>query len=168
MNKYLDIYYLQTPCWGYNSKNKHDASPHRIYNLRERKISNKFGDVQRKRTSFRQAVRNCVLHQEHSQRTRRAEAKLFFRLVDMLISKGSLQVIIAIPAVKLRIMWWAAIRIRDSSESKAKSFLTICSQVVMAILIDRSTTGWTSSWTARSIAWRTHCFNCGWAWNKGI
>lgn len=109
-----------------------------------------------------------VLQQGNNQLTRRAEAKLFFRFVDMLMSKGSLQVIIAMPAVKLRIMWWAAIRIRDSSESRAKSFLTICSQVVMAILIDRSTTGWTNSWTARSIAWRTHCFNCGWAWNKGI
>lgn len=100
--------------------------------------------------------------------TRNAVAKLFFRLVAILISKGSLQVIIAIPAVRFRIMWCAATRMRDSSESSAKSFLTICSQVVMAIFMDRSTTGCTSSWTARSMAWRTHCFNCGWAWNSGI
>lgn len=100
--------------------------------------------------------------------TRNAVAKLFFRLVAILISKGSRQVIIAIPAVRFRIMWCAATRMRDSSESSAKSFLTICSQVVMAILMDRSTTGCTSSWTARSMAWRTHCFNCGWAWNRGI
>lgn len=84
------------------------------------------------------------------------------------MSKGSLQVIMAIPAVKFRIIWCAATRIRDSSESSAKSFLTICSQVVMAILMDRSTTGWTSSCTARSIACRTHCFSWGWAWNSGI
>lgn len=97
-----------------------------------------------------------------------AVAKLLFKLVAMLISKGSLQVIMAIPAVRFRIMWWAATRIRDSSESRAKSFLTICSQVVMAILMDLSTTGWTRSCTARSIACRTHCFSCGWAWNSGI
>lgn len=42
--------------------------------------------------------------QENSKLTRRAEAKLFFRLVDILMSKGSLQVIMAIPAVKFRIM----------------------------------------------------------------
>lgn len=86
----------------------------------------------------------------------------------MLMSKGSLQVIMAIPAVRFRIIWCAATRIRDSSESSAKSFLTICSHVVMAILMDRSTTGWTSSCTARSIACRTHCFSWGWAWNSGI
>lgn len=73
--------------------------------------------------------------------TRSAVAKLFFRLVAMLIIKGSLQVIMAIPAVRFRIMWCAATRMRDSSESSAKSFRTICSQVVMAILMDRSTTG---------------------------
>lgn len=73
--------------------------------------------------------------------TLRAAAKVFFRLAVMLLISGSLQVIMAIPAVKLRIMWWAATRMCDSSESRAKSFLTICSHVVMAILIERSTTG---------------------------
>lgn len=82
--------------------------------------------------------------------TRSAAAKLFFRLVEMLIRRGSRQVIMAMPAVRFLIIWWAATRIRDSSESRAKSFLMICSQVVMAILIERSTTGCTSSWTARS------------------
>lgn len=100
--------------------------------------------------------------------TLRAAAKLFFRLVAMLMSSGSLQVIMAMPAVRLRIMWWAATRIWDSSESRAKSFLTICSQVVMAILIDLSTTGCTSSCTARSIAGLTHCFSWGWACSSGI
>lgn len=91
--------------------------------------------------------------------TLRAAAKLFFRLVAMLMSRGSRHVIMAIPAVRFLIMWWAARRMRDSSESSAKSFLMICSQVVMAILIERSTTGCTSSWTARSTDCRTHCFN---------
>lgn len=100
--------------------------------------------------------------------TLNAAAKLFFRLVAMLMSRGSRQVIMAIPAVRFLIIWCAATRIRDSSESKAKSFLMICSQVVMAILIDRSTTGCTSSWTARSTDCRTHCFNWGCACSKGI
>lgn len=97
-----------------------------------------------------------------------AVAKLFFRLVAMLMSSGSRHVIMAIPAVRFLIMWWAARRMRDSSESSAKSFLMICSQVVMAILMERSTTGCTSSWTARSTDCRTHCFSCGWACSRGI
>ena len=100
--------------------------------------------------------------------TRSAAAKLFLRLVAMLMRRGSRQVIIAMPAVRFLIMWCAATRMRDSSESRAKSFLTICSQVVMAILMDRSTTGCTSSWTARSTDCRTHCFSWGWACSKGI
>ena len=88
-------------------------------------------------------LKECVVHilLPRATLTRKAVAKLFFKLVAMLINKGSLQVIMAIPAVRFRIIWWAAIRMRDSSESSAKSFLTICSQVVMAILMDRSTTG---------------------------
>lgn len=100
--------------------------------------------------------------------TRSAAAKLFFRLVAMLMSRGSRQVIMAIPAVRFLIMWWAATRMRDSSESRAKSFRMICSQVVMAILMERSTTGWTNSCTARSTDCRTHCFNWGWAWSSEI
>ena len=86
----------------------------------------------------------------------------------MLMSSGSRQVIMAMPAVRFLIIWWAATRMRDSSESRAKSFLMICSQVVIAILIERSTTGCTSSWTARSTDCRTHCFNWGWACSRGI
>lgn len=84
------------------------------------------------------------------------------------MSRGSRQVIMAIPAVRFLIIWWAARRMRDSSESRAKSFRMICSQVVMAILIERSTTGCTSSWTARSTDCRIHCFNWGWAWSREI
>lgn len=103
-----------------------------------------------------------------SQLTLSAAAKLFFRLVAMLISSGSRQVIMAMPAVRFLIMWWAATRMRDSSESRAKSFLMICSHVVMAILMERSTTGCTSSWTARSTDWRTHCLSWGWACSRAI
>lgn len=105
-----------------------------------------------------------VLHVQ--QLTLRAAAKLFFRLVAMLMSRGSRQVIMAMPAVRFLIMWWAARRMRDSSESRAKSFLMICSQVVMAILMERSTTGCTSSWTARSTDCRTHCFSWGCACSR--
>lgn len=95
------------------SKDRHDTSSHRIYNLRGKKTWNTYGYYENswrcplspkaKKNTFRQAKTSFAL-QENSQLTRRAEAKLFFRLVDMLMSKGSLQVIIAIPAVKLRIM----------------------------------------------------------------
>lgn len=102
------------------------------------------------------------------QLTLKAAAKLFFRLVAMLMSRGSRHVIMAMPAVRFLIIWWAATRMRDSSESRAKSFLMICSQVVMAILIERSTTGCTSSWTARSTDCLTHCFNWGWACSREI
>ena len=102
------------------------------------------------------------------QLTLSAAAKLFFRLVAMLMSRGSRHVIMAIPAVRFLIMWWAARRMRDSSESSAKSFRMICSQVVMAILMERSTTGCTSSWTARSTDWRTHCLSWGCACSREI
>ena len=42
--------------------------------------------------------------------------------------------------------------------TKSLTFFTIISAVVRHILIDLSTTGWTSSCTARSIAGRTNCF----------
>jgi len=42
-------------------------------------------------------------------------------LLVRLARRGSLHVIIAIPAVTLRTIWWAAKRIRFSSGSNAKS-----------------------------------------------
>lgn len=54
--------------------------------------------------------RVSILNERMLFRTLRAAAKLFFKLVAMLMSSGSLQVIMAMPAVKLRIMWWAATR----------------------------------------------------------
>ena len=52
--------------------------------------------------------------------------------------------------------------------TKSLTFFTIISAVVRHILIDLSTTGWTSSCTARSMAGRTNCFRWGCCWNSGI
>lgn len=99
----------------------------------------------------------------------------------------SLQVIMAMPAVKLRTMWWAAALILSASGSRAKSyktrqsirknsrshqrkavtFFTICSQVVRAILIDLSRTGAIQSWTALSMEVLMYCLRLGWAWKMG-
>ena len=85
-----------------------------------------------------------------------------------LCCKASLHVIIAMPAVMFLDMWWAAVLALDSSGSNEKSFLTIISTVVRHILMQRSTTGERSSWTARSIAGLMHCLRCGNCWNNGI
>ena len=50
----------------------------------------------------------------------------------------------------------------------ALTFLMICSQVVRAILMDLSTTGTRSSWTALSTAALTNCFSWGLACNTPI
>ena len=58
-------------------------------------------------------------------------------------------------------------RVLDSCSQK-RTFFTIISAVVRQILMDLSTTGWTSSCTALSIAGRTNCFRWGCCWNSGI
>uniref|UniRef100_A0A2M4DEB5 Putative secreted protein n=1 Tax=Anopheles darlingi TaxID=43151 RepID=A0A2M4DEB5_ANODA len=73
----------------------------------------------------------------------------------------SRHVIIAIPATRLRLMLCAARRIRPSSGSSAKSFRTICSQVLDEILTLRSTIGVIHSEIVRSSAAFTICFRCG-------
>jgi hypothetical protein len=95
-----------------------------------------------------------------------ADKNACFKFVLIDTRSWSRHVIMAIPAVRFRTMWCAAARMRDSSESKAKSFLTICSHVVSAILMDLSTTGWIHSCTARSTAGRMNCLRWGWAWNR--
>lgn len=53
--------------------------------------------------------------------TRRTELKAFLKLLVIDKSNGSLQVIIAIPAVRFLTMWIEAMRIRTTSGSRAKS-----------------------------------------------
>merc|ERR1719412_2724971 len=84
---------------------------------------------------------------------------MFFRLFLMLSSRWSLQVILT--------MLWAATRILFSSKSRAKSFLTICSQVVMAILMARSMTGLIHSCTDFSMASLISWLNSGWSFSSG-
>merc|ERR1719228_1515812 len=92
---------------------------------------------------------------------------MFFRLFLMLSRRWSLQVIMAMPAVRFLTMLWAAILIRLSSKLSAKSFFTICSHVVMAILMALSMTGLIHSWTDFSIASLISWLNSGCSLRRG-